>query len=228
MIKKIVKLTAASTLLVSFSSIAAVVPDRPNPGIPTNPIQGVPEQPVLPEVDNGVPGVPEQPVLPEVDNGVPGVPDRPRPDQSPTPPIEAAPEHPTLPEPDNGIPEVPERPTPQLPSNPIENNPTDDRLNHLEGLAAEYDYRLNQQAEQMDGIRASLHAVTNARPYATHGELAIGAGVGFSGSKEAVAVGGAYGLTDQVSLSGTFHYESSGKYSSSDVAGGVGVQISFK
>ena len=212
MIKKIVKLTAASTLLVSFSSIAAVVPDRPNPGIPTNPIQGVPEQPVLPEVDNGVPGVP----------------DRPRPDQSPTPPIEAAPEHPTLPEPDNGIPEVPERPTPQLPSNPFENNPTDDRLNHLEGLAAEYDYRLNQQAEQMDGIRASLHAVTNARPYATHGELAIGAGVGFSGSKEAVAVGGAYGLTDQVSLSGTFHYESSGKYSSSDVAGGVGVQISFK
>ncbi|UMM02565.1 YadA-like family protein [Vibrio campbellii] len=212
MIKKIVKLTAASTLLVSFSSIAAVVPDSPNPGIPTNPIQGVPEQPVLPEVDNGVPGVP----------------DRPRPDQSPTPPIEAAPEHPTLPEPDNGIPEVPERPTPQLPSNPIENNPTDDRLNHLEGLAAEYDYRLNQQAEQMDGIRASLHAVTNARPYATHGELAIGAGVGFSGSKEAVAVGGAYGLTDQVSLSGTFHYESSGKYSSSDVAGGVGVQISFK
>ncbi|MCR9910374.1 YadA-like family protein [Vibrio campbellii] len=212
MIKKIVKLTAASTLLVSFSSIAAVVPDRPNPGIPTNPIQGVPEQPVLPEVDNGVPGMP----------------DRPRPDQSPTPPIEAAPEHPTLPEPDNGIPEIPERPTPQLPSNPIENNPTDDRLNHLEGLAAEYDYRLNQQAEQMDGIRASLHAVTNARPYATHGELAIGAGVGFSGSKEAVAVGGAYGLTDQVSLSGTFHYESSGKYSSSDVAGGVGVQISFK
>ncbi|EKO3784965.1 YadA-like family protein [Vibrio harveyi] len=212
MTKKIVKLTAACTLLASFSSIAAVIPDRPHPGIPTNPIQGVPEQPVLPEVDNGVPGVP----------------DRPHPDQSPTPPIEAAPEHPTLPEPDNGIPEVPERPTPQLPSNPIENNPTDDRLNHLEGLAAEYDYRLNQQAEQMDGIRASLHAVTNARPYATNGELAIGAGVGFSGSKEAVAIGGAYGLSDQVSLSGTFHYESSGKYSSSDVAGGVGLQISFK
>ncbi|HGY9585232.1 TPA: YadA-like family protein [Vibrio harveyi] len=212
MTKKIVKLTAACTLLASLSSIAAVIPDRPHPGIPTNPIQGVPEQPVLPEVDNGVPGVP----------------DRPHPDQSPTPPIEAAPEHPTLPKPDNGIPEVPERPTPQLPSNPIENNPTDDRLNHLEGLAAEYDYRLNQQAEQMDGIRASLHAVTNARPYATNGELAIGAGVGFSGSKEAVAIGGAYGLSDQVSLSGTFHYESSGKYSSSDVAGGVGVQISFK
>lgn len=212
MTKKIVKLTAACTLLASFSSIAAVIPDRPHPGIPTNPIQGVPEQPVLPEVDSGVPGVP----------------DRPHPDQSPTPPIEAAPEHPTLPEPDNGIPEVPERPTPQLPSNPIENNPTDDRLNHLEGLAAEYDYRLNQQAEQMDGIRASLHAVTNARPYATNGELAIGAGVGFSGSKEAVAIGGAYGLSDQVSLSGTFHYESSGKYSSSDVAGGVGLQISFK
>lgn len=114
------------------------------------------------------------------------------------------------------------------PEQPIERDTTDERLTHLEGLAAEYDYRLNQQAEQMDGIRASLHAVTNARPYATSGELAIGAGVGFSGSKEAVAVGGAYGLTDQVSLSGTFHYESSGKYSSSDVAGGVGVQISFR
>ncbi len=212
MTNKLVKLTAASALLASFSSFSGHIPDRPNPGTPTNPIQGVPEQPVLPEVGNGVPGVP----------------DRPRPDLSPTPPIEAAPEHPTLPEPDNGIPEVPERPTPQLPSNPIENNPTDDRLNHLEGLAAEYDYRLNQQAEQMDGIRASLHAVTNARPYATNGELAIGAGVGFSGSKEAVAIGGAYGLSDQVSLSGTFHYESSGKYSSSDVAGGVGIQFNFR
>ncbi|MGR5069240.1 MULTISPECIES: YadA C-terminal domain-containing protein [Vibrio] len=212
MTNKIAKLTAACTLLASFGSFSAVIPDRPNPGIPTNPIQGVPEQPVLPEVDNGVPGVP----------------DRPRPDMPPTPPVEAAPEQPTLPEKDNGIPSIPDRPTPQLPSNPIENNPTDDRLHNLENLAVEYDYRLNQQAEQMDGIRASLHAVTNARPYATNGELAIGAGIGFAGSKEAVALGGAYGLTDQVSLSGTFHYESSGKYSSSEMAGGVGVQFTFK
>lgn len=212
MTRNIVKLTAACTLLASFSALSALEPDRPNPGIPTPPIEGKPTHPTLPEKDNSIPGVP----------------DRPRPDMPATPPIEASPEQPTLPEKDNGVPGIPDHPTPQLPSNPIESTPVDDRLNHLEGLAAEYDYRLNQQAEQMDGIRASLHAVTNARPYATHGELALGAGVGFSGSKEAVALGGAYGLTDQVSLSGTFHYESSGKYSSSDVAGGIGVQISFK
>ena len=56
----------------------------------------------------------------------------------------------------------------------------------------------------------------------------IGAGVGFSGSKEALALGGAYGINEQLSVSGTFHYESSGSYSSSDVAGGVGIQYSFK
>ncbi|MGI9885684.1 YadA-like family protein [Vibrio chagasii] len=80
----------------------------------------------------------------------------------------------------------------------------------------------------MDGIRASLHAVTNARPFVTNGEFAIGAGVGFAGSKEALALGGAYGINESLSVSGTFHYETSGKYSSSDVAGGVGLQYSFK
>ncbi|MDF2155593.1 YadA-like family protein [Vibrio sp. CAU 1672] len=206
-----VKLAAACAILASFQALAALEPPRPNPGIPTNPIQGIPEHPTLPQVDNSVPGIP----------------DRPRPDMPATPPIEAAPEQPVLPEKDNGIPGIPDRPTPQLPSNPIEATPVDDRLNYLENLAVEYDYRLNQQAEQMDGIRASLHAVTNARPYAANGEFALGAGVGFSGSKEALAVGGAYGINDQISVSGTFHYESSGKYSSSDVAGGVGVQIKF-
>ncbi|WP_045404975.1 YadA C-terminal domain-containing protein [Vibrio jasicida] len=214
MSKKIVKLTAAYTLLASFSSIAAVIPDRPNPQVPTNPIE---ELPIAPPIE----AAPEHPTLPEPDNGIPGVPERPKP-QLPTNPIEEQPVHPI----EDSNP--PNRPLPGSPEQPIERDTTDERLIHLEGLAAEYDYRLNQQAEQMDGIRASLHAVTNARPYATNGELAIGAGVGFSGSKEAVAIGGAYGLSDQVSLSGTFHYESSGKYSSSDVAGGVGVQISFR
>ncbi|GAB7228598.1 hypothetical protein VrSk94_22850 [Vibrio rotiferianus] len=206
MTKKLVKLTAACTLLASFSSIAAVVPDRPSPQVPTNPIE---ELPIAPPIE----AAPEHPTLPEPDNGIPSVPDRPKP-QLPTNPIEDS--------------NPPNRPQPGSPEQPIERDTTDDRLIHLEGLAAEYDYRLNQQAEQMDGIRASLHAVTNARPYATNGELAIGAGVGFAGSKEAIAIGGAYGLTDQVSLSGTFHYESSGKYSSSDVAGGVGIQFNFR
>ena len=214
MTKKLVKLTAACTLLASFSSVTAVVPDRPIPQVPTNPIE---ELPIAPPIEPA----PEHPTLPEPDNGIPGVPERPKP-QLPTNPIEEQPVHPI----EDSTP--PNRPQPASPEQPIERDTTDDRLIHLEGLAAEYDYRLNQQAEQMDGVRASLHAVTNARPYATNGELAIGAGVGFAGSKEAIAIGGAYGLTDQVSLSGTFHYESSGKYSSSDVAGGVGIQFNFR
>ncbi|MDK9776250.1 MULTISPECIES: YadA C-terminal domain-containing protein [Vibrio] len=214
MTKKLVKLTAACTLLASFSSVSAVVPDRPIPQVPTNPIE---ELPIAPPIEPA----PEHPTLPEPDNGIPGVPERPKP-QLPTNPIEEQPVHPI----EDSTP--PNRPQPASPEQPIERDTTDDRLIHLEGLAAEYDYRLNQQAEQMDGVRASLHAVTNARPYATNGELAIGAGVGFAGSKEAIAIGGAYGLTDQVSLSGTFHYESSGKYSSSDVAGGVGIQFNFR
>ena len=214
MTKKLVKLTAACTLLASFSSVSAVVPDRPIPQVPTNPIE---ELPIAPPIEPA----PEHPTLPEPDNGIPGVPERPKP-QLPTNPIEEQPVHPI----EDYNP--PNRPQPGSPEQPIERDTTDERLIHLEGLAAEYDYRLNQQAEQMDGIRASLHAVTNARPYATNGELAIGAGVGFAGSKEAIAIGGAYGLTDQVSLSGTFHYESSGKYSSSDVAGGVGIQFNFR
>ena len=214
MTKKLVKLTAACTLLASFSSVSAVVPDRPIPQVPTNPIE---ELPIPPPIEPA----PEHPTLPEPDNGIPGVPERPKP-QLPTNPIEEQPVHPI----EDSTP--PNRPQPASPEQPIERDTTDDRLIHLEGLAAEYDYRLNQQAEQMDGVRASLHAVTNARPYATNGELAIGAGVGFAGSKEAIAIGGAYGLTDQVSLSGTFHYESSGKYSSSDVAGGVGIQFNFR
>ena len=95
-------------------------------------------------------------------------------------------------------------------------------------MAEEYNAKFNDHAEQMDGIRASLHAVTNARPFVTNGEFAIGAGVGFAGSKEALALGGAYGINESLSVSGTFHYETSGKYSSSDVAGGVGLQYSFK
>ncbi|GLQ74886.1 YadA C-terminal domain-containing protein [Vibrio penaeicida] len=95
-------------------------------------------------------------------------------------------------------------------------------------LEQEMNERFDEQSEQIHGIRAGLHAVTNARPFVTTGEFAMGAGVGFSGSKEALALGGAYGVSDRVSVSGTFHYESSGKYSSSEVAGGVGVQFKFK
>ncbi|WP_373941550.1 YadA-like family protein [Vibrio chagasii] len=153
-----------------------------------------------------------------------------------------------LPKPINPIEQTPTQPKLPEPSQPIENTPwqppIDGELPDISGpteaerasalelsfnaMAAEYNAKFNDHAEQMDGIRASLHAVTNARPFVTNGEFAIGAGVGFAGSKEALALGGAYGINESLSVSGTFHYETSGKYSSSDVAGGVGLQYSFK
>lgn len=201
-------------------------PERPQPQVPTNPIEGIPTQP---PVDN--------------------TPERPQP-QAPTNPIEGVPTQPPV---DN----TPERPQPQFPTNPIEGVPSQpieiqpehpiqdgdyapdisgpteaERTSALElqfqAMAEEYNQKFNEHQEQMDGIRASLHAVTNARPFVTNGEFAVGAGVGFAGSKEAIALGGAYGISEQLSVSGTFNYETSGKYSSSDVSGGVGVQFNFK
>ena len=221
------------------------VPDRPQPPVHVQPpIEAAPEQPVLPEIDNGVPGVPERPqpqvpTQPPVDN----TPDRPQPPVKPVqPPVDNSPERPTPQFPSNpieGVPSqppidnAPDRPTPDYGDTPDISGPTDtERTSALElgfqAMAEEYNQKFNEHQEQMDGIRASLHAVTNARPFVTNGEFAVGAGVGFAGSKEAIALGGAYGISEQLSVSGTFNYETSGKYSSSDVSGGVGVQFNFK
>ncbi|MGR6862258.1 YadA-like family protein [Aliivibrio salmonicida] len=173
--------------------------------------------------------------LPNIDNSVPSVADRPSPDFGDTP--DYGKEIPTQPPVDNS----PDRPSPETPVQPpMDDSPewgiphaTDgERITSLENdfkaMAEENNRRFNEQDEKIDGVRAGLHAVANARPFVTSGEFAIGAGIGFSGSKEALALGGAYGINEQLSVSGTFHYESSGSYSSSDVAGGVGVQYSFK
>lgn len=201
-------------------------PQRPQPQLPTNPIQGVPSQP---DMDNS-PQRP-QPQLPT--NPIEGVPSQPDIDNSPERPQPQVPIQPPI---DNS----PERPSPDYGDTPDISGPTEaerssalemsqaELQSSFEAMATEYNAKFNDHAEQMDGIRASLHAVTNARPFVTNGEFAIGAGVGFAGSKEALALGGAYGINESLSLSGTFHYETSGKYSSSDVAGGVGLQYSFK
>ncbi|WP_192890011.1 YadA C-terminal domain-containing protein [Vibrio bathopelagicus] len=212
-----------------------------------NPIWGEAVQPTLPSVDNSVPGVPVRPQPPTPANPIEQIPSNPIELPKPTQPIEQTPTqpqlpvHPTLPEPtqppmDNS----PERPAPDYGDTPDISGPTEaerssalemsqaELQSSFEAMATEYNAKFNDHAEQMDGIRASLHAVTNARPFVTNGEFAIGAGVGFAGSKEALALGGAYGVNEQLSVSGTFHYETSGKYSSSDVAGGVGVQYNFK
>lgn len=192
--------------------------------------------------------------LPGIDNSVPSVSERPQPQVPTQPPVENTPERPTpdhspdwginpdkpvdRPQPDDASPDYGKPMPPTQP--PMDDSPewgiphvTDgERITSLENefkaMAEENNRRFNEQDEKIDGVRAGLHAVANARPFVTSGEFAIGAGVGFSGSKEALALGGAYGINEQLSVSGTFHYESSGSYSSSDVAGGVGIQYSFK
>jgi hypothetical protein len=237
--KSIIAVSLASAF--SFNAFAEAEVQNPIWNQPTNPIEAVPEQPVLPEIDNSVPGVPdrpqppvhvqppieaapEQPVLPEIDNGVPGIPDRPQP-QRPTNPIQGTPSHPVEIQPEHPIQDGDYAPDI---SGPTESERTSALELSFQAMAEEYNQKFNEHQEQMDGIRASLHAVTNARPFVTNGEFAIGAGVGFAGSKEAIALGGAYGISEQLSVSGTFNYETSGKYSSSDVSGGVGVQYNFK
>ncbi|NGN98852.1 hypothetical protein G5S52_14720 [Grimontia sp. S25] len=185
----------------------------------------------------------------DIDNSVPGVSDRPTPDYSvpdrngptvdrPSPDANLPDRNgPTVdrPMPDN-TPDrdgpVVDRPTPTTPEQPIVVDPdfgvtpTSDR-ELITDLQQQMNERFAEMDEQMDGVRAGMHAITNARPFVTEGEFAIGAGVGFSGSKEALAIGGAYGFNEKISVSGTFHYETSGKVSGSEVAGGVGIQYKF-
>ncbi|MDD1783617.1 YadA C-terminal domain-containing protein [Enterovibrio sp. ZSDZ35] len=181
------------------------------------------------DIDNSVPHVP--------DNGIEIPVERPQPvdpgfgitpDNTPDRPQLADPDFGVTP--DSNVPDrdgpnyTPERPQPADPSFGV-GVPTSGEL--VADLEQRMNHRFDEMSEHMDGIRAGLHAVTNARPYVTNGEFAIGAGVGFAGSKEALAIGGAYGLSEKVSLSGTFHYETSGKISGSEVAGGMGIQYKF-
>ena len=226
---------ALSVLLLPATAMANA--DRP---IKVDPDFGVPAAPVQPPIVT-----PEHPIQSDFGNtpdwghvdpdyGVPVAPVQ--------PPI-ATPEHPIEEiDPEFGVPANPVQPpmdntpdwgidAPDYGSTPDWGVPATgvgDLEIAFDKLEQEMNERFDEQSEQIHGIRAGLHAVTNARPFVTTGEFAMGAGVGFSGSKEALALGGAYGVSDRVSVSGTFHYESSGKYSSSEVAGGVGVQFKFK
>ncbi|WED28820.1 YadA C-terminal domain-containing protein [Vibrio sp. DW001] len=163
---------------------------------------------------------------PSIDNSVPGIAERPQPQVPTQPPVDSVPDRPEKDStPDRIQPTDPEFGLPYEPQMPSISD--SQRISSLELDFERMANQLEEQSEQMDGVRASLHAVTNARPFVTNGEFAIGTGVGFAGSKEALAIGGAYGINEKLSVSGTFHYETKGKHSSSDVAGGVGVQYTF-
>lgn len=207
----------AVSLATVFSLPAIADVDVQNPiwnEQPSNPIEQVPTQPQLPV----------QPILPTPSQPIEQIPSNPIEESKPSQPIEQTPTQPIentpwQPPVDGDLPDI---------SGPTEAERASALELSFNAMAEEYNAKFNDHAEQMDGIRASLHAVTNARPFVTNGEFAVGAGVGFAGSKEALALGGAYGINESLSVSGTFHYETSGKYSSSDVAGGVGLQYSFK
>ncbi|MGF1679837.1 YadA-like family protein [Photobacterium minamisatsumaniensis] len=98
----------------------------------------------------------------------------------------------------------------------------------FEDFADETNKRFNELDDRMDGVVASMHAITNARPMVSNpGDFAMGAGVGFAGSKEAIAIGGAYAINENWAASATMNYESSTRHSSSQVSGGAGVQYRF-
>lgn len=242
------KTTIALSLSMLMSSMAiAATPSQPIEHVkPTQPIEAMPNNPIEPpKPTHPIENVrPTQPIEAAPSNPIePPKPTHPIENEKPSQPIEATPENPIEnTKPSNPIEASPENPieVPATPEQPIVVDPdfgvtpkSKDtvRIDNLEksfqSFAEETQRKFSELDEQMDGVRAGLHAVTNARPYVTNGQFAVGAGVGFAGSKEALALGGAYGINENLSVSGTFHYETSGKYSSSEVAGGVGLQYSF-
>ncbi|MEI8609456.1 YadA-like family protein [Enterovibrio sp. Hal110] len=180
--------------------------------------------------DRPEPTDPDFGYTPEADTpnrGGPSV-DRPTPDTSPDRPTpDTTPDRPEPTDPDFGY--TPEADTPNRgePADPSYGVTPPSERELIADLQQQMNQRFAEMEEHMDGVRAGMHAVTNARPFVTEGEFAIGAGMGFSGNKEALAIGGAYGFNEKISVSGTFHYETSGRVSSSEVAGGVGIQYKF-
>lgn len=128
---------------------------------------------------------------------------------------------------------VPQRPSPDLPSvdRPQPGGDSAHIHNNTMGIAS-----LNKQFNQMkqefndklDQTNAALHATVNARPIANNGDWAMGVGMGFSGSTEALAFGIAHNFKDTgFSVSGTFNFASGTSNVNSDTSGGVGFQLAF-
>ena len=79
--------------------------------------------------------------------------------------------------------------------------------------------------DEMDGVMASTHAITNSRPFLSNGGTAIGVGVGAAGDASAVAIGVAHSFVDTGwSVSGSVNATTG---SSSDVSFGAGVQYQY-
>ncbi|MDK9736899.1 YadA-like family protein [Vibrio sp. D404a] len=102
------------------------------------------------------------------------------------------------------------------------------RMDSLEQDLYKQGQKMLELDDRMDQVMASSHAITNARPVlANAGEYAVGVGVGFAGSTEAIALGGAYQVNDSWSVSGTMNYATSTSHASSDFSAGVGAHYRF-
>lgn len=103
------------------------------------------------------------------------------------------------------------------------------RIDSLEQDMVKMGNKMLDLEDRMDGVVATSHAVTNARPMVQDaGEFAMGVGMGAAGSKQAVAFGGAYQFNTNWSASTTVNYETAGKRSKSQLSAGAGVQYRFK
>lgn len=147
---------------------------------------------------------------------------------------------PQRPQPDSTTPErpqpdasVPNRPVPDFggPERPQPGGDAAHIHNNAMGIAslnAQFNQMTKEFNDKLDQTHAALHATVNARPVANEGEWAMGVGMGFSGSTEALAFGVAHHFKDTgFSVSGTFNYASGTSNVNSDTSGGVGFQLAF-
>ncbi|MGV2986618.1 YadA C-terminal domain-containing protein [Vibrio sp. E150_011] len=104
----------------------------------------------------------------------------------------------------------------------------DQNSERIDGLEQSIKAQGEEMRERYDGVKATMHAVTNARPVAYDvGSFAVGAGIGAAGSKQAVALGGAYRFDENWSGSFTVSHETAGKQTKADTSAGVGAQYNF-
>ncbi|WP_375753722.1 YadA-like family protein [Vibrio sp. HN007] len=102
------------------------------------------------------------------------------------------------------------------------------RIDSLEQSMREMGNKMLVLEDRMDGVVASAHAISNARPVlSSAGQYGVGVGVGAAGSKQAIAVGGAMQFSENWSGSMSVNYETKGKRSSDQFSAGVGAQYVF-
>jgi hypothetical protein len=108
----------------------------------------------------------------------------------------------------------------------IENNwatttANSERLNSIE-------YKQDKLQRQLYGVKASVHAITNARPIPyTTGDTAVGFGLGTAGGEESLAIGVGHRFTKSFSVSATMSAVAGNNFEAGNIAAGAGAQFNF-